>query len=77
MVEQASGLRMTLGRVSRPLRGVGLLAMPDGGLDISQHIESVCKVPPGTGVLQLVVPGIAVVGFNHHYSELDKVEVAC
>jgi hypothetical protein len=33
MIVQASGLRMGVGRFSRPLRGVGVLAMPDAGRD--------------------------------------------
>jgi len=34
--------------------------MPDARLDTTQHVESVCEVPPGAGVLQLLVPGVAV-----------------
>jgi len=30
------------------------------GLDTTQCVESVCEVPPGAGVLQLLVPGEAV-----------------
>jgi len=33
MIAWASGLGMGVGRFSRPLRGVGVLAMPDAGLD--------------------------------------------
>jgi hypothetical protein len=32
MIKRASGLKMGVGRVSRQLRGVGVLAMPDAGL---------------------------------------------
>jgi hypothetical protein len=46
MIAQASGLGMGVGRFSRPLGGVGVLAMPDGGLDTMRRVESVCKVPP-------------------------------
>jgi len=34
--------------------------MPDVGLDATQSIESVCEVPLGDGVLQQLVPGMAV-----------------
>jgi hypothetical protein len=47
-------------QVSRPLRGVGVLAMPDPGLDRMQRVESVCMVPLGAGVLRLLLPGMAV-----------------
>jgi len=33
MIAWASGLGMGVGRYARPLRGVGVLAMPDAGLD--------------------------------------------
>jgi len=36
-----------VGRFSRPLRGVGVIAMPDAGLDITRHVE----VPRGAGVV--------------------------
>jgi len=38
---------MGVGRFSRPLRGVGVIAMPDAGLDTTQCVE----VPPGAGLL--------------------------
>jgi hypothetical protein len=47
MIARASGLGMALGRFSRPLRGVGVLAMPDDRLYTTRHVE----VPPGAGVL--------------------------
>jgi len=56
MNARPSRLGMVVGRFSRPLRGVGLIAMPDAGLDKARHDE----VSPGTGVLQLVVPAVAV-----------------
>jgi len=40
---------MVVGGISRPLRGVWVLAMPDEGLDTTQYVESVCEVPLGSG----------------------------
>jgi hypothetical protein len=48
---------MGVRRVSRPLRGVGVLGMQDAGLDTTQRIQSVCEVTAGAGV-----PGVAVGG---------------
>jgi hypothetical protein len=56
MIAQASGLGMGVGMVSGLLRGVGVITMPDAGLDTTQHVE----VPPGAGELRLPVPGVAV-----------------
>ena len=42
MIARASGFGMRVGRFSRPLRGVGVLAMPDAGLDTTRRVESVC-----------------------------------
>jgi hypothetical protein len=41
MTVWASGLGIGVGRFSRPQRGVGVLAMPDAGLDVTRLIESV------------------------------------
>jgi len=60
MIARASGFGMGVGRFTRPLRGVGVLAMPDAGLDTTRRLESVCMVPLGAGVLRLLVPGVAV-----------------
>jgi hypothetical protein len=54
MIARASGFGMGVGTFSRPLRGAGVLAMPDAGLDTTRRIESVCIVPLGAGVLQLL-----------------------
>jgi len=56
MIVRASGLGMGVGRLSRPLGGVGELAMPDAGLDTTRHIGSVCVVPLGAGMLRLLYP---------------------
>jgi len=68
---------MRIGRFSRPLRGVGVLAMPDAALDTTRRIESVGKVPPGAGVLRLLIPGMAVGVFIDRRSVADGVEVTC
>ena len=60
MSARASGSGMVVGRFSRPLRGVGVQTMPDAGLDTTRHVESVCEVPLGAGVLRLLVAGMAV-----------------
>jgi len=56
MNTRASGLGMGVGRLSRPLRGVGVIAMPNAGLDTTQRVE----VPLGGGVLRLLETGVAV-----------------
>jgi len=61
MIAQASGSGMRVGRFSRPLGGVGVLAMPQAGLDTTRRVESVCEVSLGAGVLRLLVPSMAVV----------------
>jgi len=75
MIARASGLGMGVGRFSRPLRGVGVLAMPDAGLDTTRRIESVCVIPLGPGVLRLLVPGVAVGVIIDRRCVADGVEV--
>jgi len=77
MIARASGLGMGVGRFSRPLRGVGVLAMPDAGLDTTRLVESVYKVPPGAGVLRLLVTGVAVGVYIDRRSVADGVEATC
>jgi len=60
MIALVLGFGMGVGRFSRPLRGVGVLAMPDVGLDIMRRVGSVCMVPLGADVLRLLVLGAAV-----------------
>jgi len=60
MIARASGAGLGVRRISRPLRGVGVLAMPDAGLDSTRRVDSVGEVPLGAGVLRLLVPGLAV-----------------
>jgi hypothetical protein len=38
MIMWVSGLGMGVGRFSRPLREVGVLVMPDAGLDTMQRV---------------------------------------
>jgi len=73
MIAQGSGSGMGVGRFPRPRRGVGVITMPDTGLDTTRRVE----VPPGAGVLRLPVPGVAVVGFVEHRCVADGVEVMC
>ena len=40
MIAQASGLGMGVTRISRPLRGVGVLAMTDPGMDTTSASSS-------------------------------------
>jgi hypothetical protein len=74
MIARASGFGMGVGRFSRPLRGVGVLAMPDAGLDSTQRVESICKVPQGAGVLRLLVTGVAVAVFIDSCRVVDREE---
>ena len=71
MIAQASGLGMGVDMFSRPRRGVGVITMPDAWLDTTRRVE----VPPGAGVLRLLVPGVAVGVFVDRRSVGDGVEV--
>ena len=75
MIARASGFGMGVGRFSRPLRGVGVLAMPDGGLDMTRRVESVCLIPLGAGMSRLLVPGVAVGVIIDRRCVADGVEV--
>jgi len=75
MIAQASGFGMGVGRFLRPLRGVGVLVMPDAGLDTTRRVESVCVIPLGAGVLRLLVPGVAVGVIIDRRCVADGVEV--
>jgi hypothetical protein len=74
MIVRASGFRIGGGRCSRPLRGVGVLAMPDAGLDTTRRGESLFMVPLGAGVLRLLVPGVAVGVIIDRRCVVDRVE---
>jgi len=71
MIARASELGMGVGRFSRPLRGVGVIAMLDAGLDTTQLVE----VPPDAGVVRLLVPDVAVGVYIDHRCAADGVEV--
>jgi len=75
VIARASGFGMRVGRISKPLRGVGVLAMPDAGLDSSQCIESVCEVTLGAGVLQQLEPSMEVGVFVDCHCLVDGVDV--
>jgi len=70
MIAWACGSGMGVGRFSRPLRGVGVLAMAHAGLDTTLRIESICNVPLGAGV-----PGVAVRVFIDSRCVVDEMEV--
>jgi len=71
MITRASGLGMGVGKFSRLLRGVGVIAMPNAGLDTTRHIE----IPPGAAVLRLLVTGVAVGVIIDRRCVADRVEV--
>ena len=73
MIARASTLWMGVGRFSRLLRGVGVRAMPNAGRDTTRCVE----VPPGAGVLRLLVTGVAVGVFIDRRCVVDGVEVTC
>jgi hypothetical protein len=75
MIARPSGFRMGVGRFSRLLRVVGVLAEPDTGPDTMCRVESVCMIWLGGGVLQLLVPGVAVGVTIDHRCVVDGVEV--
>jgi hypothetical protein len=75
MIARASGPGTGVCRFSRPLRQVGVLAMPDAGLDTMQHIESVCVFPLGAGRLHLLVPSVAVGVIRDRRCVADVVKV--
>jgi len=70
IIVRATGLRMGVGRFSRPLRWVGVLAMLDAGLHTTRRVQSVCEVPQGAGVA-----GVAVGVFTDFCCVADGVEV--
>jgi len=71
MIARAFGLGMGVGRFSRPLMGVEVIAMPNAGLDTTRRVA----VPPGAGVLRLLVTGMAVGVFIERQCVVDGVEV--
>ena len=75
MIAQASGLAMGVGRFSRLLGGMVVLEMPDARLNTTQWVDSACEVPPGGGVLRLLVSGIAVGIFIDLHCVVGGVEV--
>jgi hypothetical protein len=77
MVTWDSGLGLWIGRLSRPRRGVRVLAMQDARLDPTRRVESACEVPPGACMLRLLVPGMVVGGIIDHPCVADRVTVTC
>jgi hypothetical protein len=66
---------MGQGRFSRPLRGVGVFAMPDAGLETTWLVESGCVVEWCAGGLRLVEPGVVVGRIIDHCCVADGVHV--
>jgi hypothetical protein len=62
---------MVVGRFCRPLREMGVITMPDEGLDTTRRVE----VAAGAGVLPLLISGVAVGVFIDHRCVADAVEV--
>ena len=71
MIARASGLGMGVGRFSRPWGGVGVITMPDTKLHTMRRVE----LPPGAGMLRLLVPGVVVGVFIDCCCVADEVEV--
>jgi hypothetical protein len=75
MIARASGFGMGVGRFSRLLSGVGVLAMSAAGLATTRLFESVCVIPLGAGVLRQLVPGMAVGVIIDRGCVADRVDV--
>jgi len=73
IIARVSSPGMQVGRFSRPPSGVGVIAMPDDGLDTTRHVE----VPPGAGLLWLLVPSVAVGEFIDRCCLANGVLVMC
>jgi hypothetical protein len=72
---QASAFGLGVDMFCRPLREVGLLVMPDAGLDATRCVESICEVSQAAGVLWLRVLGMAVRVFINPPSVAHRVQV--
>jgi len=73
MIPRATEFGTGVGRFSRPLREVGVIAIPDAELDTMQQVA----VLSGAGVLQRPVPRRVVGVFIARRSVADGVEVTC
>jgi len=69
MITWGCGFANGVRRFSRLLRGLGVIAMPDSGLDPTRRTE----VPLGAGVVQLLVPSVVVGVFIDHHCVADGV----
>ena len=58
-------------KVFKTVRGVGVIAIPNAGLDTTRRVE----VPPGAGVLRLLATGVAVGVLIDRRCVADGVEV--
>jgi len=75
IILSAAGWGMGVGMLSIALKGVGVQAMLDAGLDRTRYIESLCEVPLDAGVLWLLVPGVVIGIIIDYYHVGDGVDV--
>jgi hypothetical protein len=75
MIARAARFGMGVGRDSRLLREVGVLAMPDAGLDTTRRVVSVCMVALGAGLLRLLAPDVVVGVIIDRRCVADRVDV--
>jgi len=61
-------------QVSKLLRGVEVLAMPDAGLDTTWRVQSVCEVSLGAGELRPLLPSVVVGEFIDRCCVDDRVD---
>jgi hypothetical protein len=76
MVAWASGLGIGLGRFTRPLKGMGVPAMPDVWQDTTRRVEYACEVPLGAGVLRMLVLSMTLEVIIDRCCVADRREVA-
>jgi len=74
IITWAFRLEMGVGWFSRLLRGVGVVAIPDVGVNTMQRIESVCNVSPAAGMLWLLLPVVAVGVLIAHCCAVDRMD---
>jgi hypothetical protein len=71
MIPRGSEFGMVFGSIARRLIGVGVIVMPDQGLDAMRRV----KLLPGHGVLRLLVLSLVVGVFIDGLCVADRVDV--